>query len=95
MSAYLTVNCDEHQNPREVFGKADDGWTPHLEDCCIPSSLALQYGCPAAVLADKLRFRRGYPPEGVAGQAQSLSLSDAVGKAVIDLSGQTGDQEGR
>ena len=78
VAIYLTTNCDDDGRPREIFGKADDGWTPYVEDCCIPASLALQYGCPVAVLVAKLRHRREYPPAGGPGQAKSIA--DAIGK---------------
>ena len=77
VEVYITVNRGADGSIREVFGHCTDGFQPYLEDCCIPSSLALQYGCLVETLVDKLLHRRGYPPIGAIGQPKSLS--DAIG----------------
>ena len=74
---YITVNRDEEGRVVELFSKATDGFTPHLEDICIPASLALQYGCPVEKMVEKLRYRN-YPPHGNLGGPRSISDAVAV-----------------
>lgn len=78
---YITVNVDKNGKPMELFGRASEGHQPHLEDICIPCSMALQYGVPPDVLASKLRFR-SYPPRGWLGPSQPKSIADAVGMCI-------------
>ena len=76
VTLYITVNG---RPPLEVFAKCDEGHQAEADGLAEMASLALQYGCPASVVAAHLRFRR-YAPHGAPGQ--SCSISDAIGQAI-------------
>jgi len=68
-----------HCDAEEVFAKCDEGHQADADGLSEMASLALQYGCPASVVAKHLRHRR-YPPHGNPGQP--CSISDAIGIAI-------------
>ena len=80
VTLYVTVNG---RPPIEVFAKADEGHQPEADGLAEMASLALQYGCPAGVVAAHLRYRR-YEPHG--GPGQPCSISDAIGAAIEEAS---------
>ena len=79
VTLYITVNG---QPPIEVFAKCDEGHQADADGLAELASLALQYGCPASVVAEHLRHRR-YPPHG--GPGQPCSISDAIGREILKV----------
>jgi hypothetical protein len=57
-SIHITVNRDQRGAVREMFAKAEDGLQSELEGYCLLASIAMQYGCPATVIAQKMEFRK-------------------------------------
>jgi len=73
----LTVNKDDEGRVLELFSKCTDGYQGEVDGMCIPASLALQYGCPVSVMAEKLRWR-ACEPHGGPGQPKSISDGIAI-----------------
>lgn len=77
VDVYITCNQAPDGRVLEVFCKSSDGWQGWSDALAIVISMALQHGCPAREIVDKLRGMR-FAPEGIAGQP--ASIPDAIAR---------------
>ena len=77
VTAQVTANTFKGGKVGELFAKCNEGHQGWTDAVCVMASLALQYGCPLAVVVKHLRHR-SFEPCGFGEHGFVRSIPDGI-----------------